>query len=221
MKISSHRPDGSAPAYFGLYPALVTDLEDPDGLGRVEIELPGLGEAGAEVRAWATLLSPYADDDQGLQMLPEVGTQVVVGFEAGDPRRPYVVGAAWNGREALPERPTASNDKRLIQSRAKSRLEFDDTAGSAKVTVSMQSGHKVVLDDGSGEVLIEHQNGSSIRIDLAGTITITANATVDVSAAAVNVRAPIATFDGLVQCQTLIATTVVGGTYTPGAGNVW
>lgn len=221
MKIGSHRPDGSAPAYFGLYPALVTNLKDPDSLGRVEIELPGLGEAGAEVRAWATLLSPYADDDQGLQMLPEVGSQVVVGFEAGDPRRPYVVGAAWNGREALPEAPTARNDKRLIQSRAKSRLEFDDTAGAAKVTISMASGHTVVLDDAASEVLIEHQNGSSIRIDAAGTITITANATVDVNASAVNVHAPIAIFDGVVQCQTMVATTVVGSTYTPGAGNVW
>lgn len=221
MKIGSPIPDGSAPTWFGLYPALVTDLEDPDGLGRVEIELPGLGEAGADVRAWATLLSPYADDDQGLQMLPEVGSQVVVGFEAGDPRRPYIVGAAWNGREALPETPTASNDKRLIQSRAKSRLEFDDTAGAAKVTISMQSGHTVVLDDAASEVLVQHQNGSSIRIDAAGTITITANATVDVNASAVNVHAPIATFDGVVQCQTIIATTVVGSTYTPGAGNVW
>ncbi|WP_206058247.1 phage baseplate assembly protein V, partial [Nonomuraea zeae] len=96
-------PDGSAPSYFGVYPAIVTDLVDPDKLGRVEVRYPWLGDDGdRDVRAWATLCSPYADDGQGLQILPEVGSQVVVGFEAGNPRRPYVLGSAWNGRAATP-----------------------------------------------------------------------------------------------------------------------
>lgn len=218
--ISGFRPDGAGPTWFGLYPALVTDIVDPDQLGRVEVKLPWL-DAGAEVRAWATLLTPYADDEQGYLMLPEVGSQVVVGFEAGDPRRPYVVGACFNGAEALPEAPTAANNKRLIQSRARSRFEFDDTAGAAKVTISMQSGHTLVLDDGAQEVQLRHANGSLIKIDAAGTVTITANATVDVNASLVNVHAPMAVFDGVVQCQTLIANAVVASTYTPGAGNVW
>jgi hypothetical protein len=95
-----------------------------------------------EVRAWATLISPYADDDQGFQALPEVGSQVVVAFEAGNLRRPYIVGACWNGREAMPVQPEAANNKRVIKSRAKSILEFDDTQGAAKITLKLESGHK-------------------------------------------------------------------------------
>ena len=147
-------PDGSAGRYFGLYPAIVTDIVDPSSIGRVQVKFPWLGDDGSDVRAWSTLITPYADDDQGYEMIPSVDTQVMVAFEAGDLMRPYVVGACWNGQESLPESPTSSNDKRLIKSRAKSLLEFDDTEGAAKVTLSMQSGHKVVLDDSAQQVTV-------------------------------------------------------------------
>lgn len=137
------RPDGDARRYFGVYPAMVTDIVDPKNLGRIQVKFPSLGGDGEGVRAWATLLTPYADDDQGFEMLPEVDTLVVVAFEAGDLRRPYIVGSAWNGKEALPQTPEAQNNKRLIKTRSGSLLEFDDTAGAAKVTVSMKSGHKL------------------------------------------------------------------------------
>jgi uncharacterized protein involved in type VI secretion and phage assembly len=212
--------DGDAHRHFGVYPAIVTSITDADRLGRVEVRFPWLGDS--EVRAWATLCTPYADDGQGFEFMPAVDTQVIVAFEAGDVRRPYVIGSCWNGREALPETPTSSNDKRVIRSRAHSRLLFDDTQGAAKVTIDMESGHKVVLDDGAQEVRVAHANGASIVIDAAGKVTITANATVDINASAMNVHAPAATFDGLINCQTLIASTgVVSPSYTPGAGNVW
>lgn len=220
--IGAFRPDGDAARYFGVFPAIVTDIVDPESLGRIQVSFPWLGADGDAVRAWATLLTPYADDDQGFEVLPAVGTQVVVAFEAGDLCRPYILGSAWNGREAMPEAPAAANNKRLIKSRAGSLLEFDDTEGAAKVTVSMKSGHKVVLDDGAQEVTVQHANGCVIKINIAGQIEIQANATVEITASAVNVHAPVATFDGIVNCTTLIANTgVVSPSYTPGAGNIW
>jgi uncharacterized protein involved in type VI secretion and phage assembly len=219
----SGRADGGAPRYFGVYPALITDIVDPDSLGRVEVKLPWLGlNGGGDVRAWATLLSPYADDDQGLQVMPAVDTQVVVAFEAGELRRPYVVGCAWNGEEALPESPAAANDKRLWKSRAGSVLEFDDTQGAAKLTVSMKSGHKLVLDDSANEVTLTHSNGCVLKMDVSGKVSLQANSQVDVTAPTMNVHAGTANFDGLINCTTLVASaSVVSPSYTPGAGNVW
>jgi uncharacterized protein involved in type VI secretion and phage assembly len=212
--------DGDAHRHFGVYPAIVTSITDADRLGRVEVSFPWLGDS--DVRAWATLCTPYADDGQGFEFMPAVDTQVVVAFEAGDVRRPYIVGSCWNGREALPETPTASNDKRLIRSRAHSRLLFDDADGAAKVTIDMESGHRVVLDDGAQEVRVAHANGATIVIDAGGAVRITANSTVEVSAPAMNVHAATATFDGIINCQTLVAEVgVVSPSYTPGAGNVW
>ena len=218
----SRGSDGGAPRYFGVYPALVTDIVDPNSIGRIQVEFPWLGSDGTDVRAWSTLLTPYADDDQGYEMLPSVGTQVVVAFEAGDLTRPYIVGSCWNGRESPPESPAQANNKRLIKSRAKSLLEFDDTEGASKVTLSMQSGHKVVLDDSAQQVQLTHSNGCSIVMNAAGQVQITANSTVEITASAVNVHAAAANFDGVINCTTVICSSgVVSPMYTPGAGNIW
>jgi uncharacterized protein involved in type VI secretion and phage assembly len=213
----------AVPRHFGLYPAIVTDLVDPDQLGRIEVKLPWLGTSGdQDVRLWATLLTPYADDDQGIEILPEVDTQVVVGFEAGDLRRPYIVGACWNGREGLPESAAAPNNKRLWKTRAGSLLEFDDTDGAAKVTISMQSGHELVLDDSAQEIKVTHSNGCTITINAGGQVSVQANSTIELTASALNVHCPAATFDGVVNATTFIASSsVVSPSYTPGAGNIW
>jgi len=213
-------PDGSAPGYFGLYPAFVTNLVDDHHLGRVEVRLPWLGTDGdRDVRAWATLCTPYADDNQGLEILPEVGSQVVVGFEAGNLRRPYILGAAWNGREDLPDAPDTANNLRVLQSRSRSRLEFDDST-PPKVSITMQSGHKVVLDDAAQEITVTHAMGCSITLTVTS-IKINANLSVDVTAPMVNVNAPMSTFSGVVKAQTVIADSfVISPAYTPGVGNL-
>ena len=216
-------PDGSAPGYFGVYPAIVTKLVDPDRLGRIQVRFPWLGEDGdRDVRAWATLCSPYADSNQGLQILPEVNSQVVVAFEAGNPRRPYIVGSAWNGTARQPERPTTANNLRLLRSRSGSRLEFDDKGSGAKVTLTTSAGHQVVLDaGGAGTVTVKHASGTTIRLDQTS-IDVTCTSSVNVTAAKVDVTAAKATFSGIVECTTLIADTVVKSpAYTPGAGNFW
>lgn len=213
--------DGDGARWYGLYPALVSDLVDTEGLGRIKVRFPSFGDDGSTVTAWATLLSPYADKDQGFEILPEVDSQVVIGFEAGNPHRPYIVGACWNGKAALPEDAESANNLRTLKTRSGSLLQFDDTQGAAKVTLSMQSGHKLVLDDAAQSVTLTHSNGCKIEMNIAGQISITANATVEITASALNVHAPTAVFDGLVQCQTLITQSVVSPMYTPGAGNIW
>jgi len=212
--------DGSAPGYFGLYPAFVTNLVDQKNLGRVQVRLPWLGTDGdPDVRAWATLCTPYADGNQGLEILPEVGSQVVVGFEAGNLRRPYIVGAAWNGQEALPNTPDAANNLRVLQSRSGSRLEFDDST-PPKVSITMRSGHKVVLDDAADEITVTHAQGCSITLT-ATNIEINANVSVEITAPEVSVTAPISTFSGVVEAQTVVADSfVISPAYTPGVGNL-
>lgn len=219
--MSLTRVDGDARRHFGVYPALVEDLEDQDNLGRVKVSFPWLGSR--DVTAWATLVSPYADDDQGFEFVPSTGTQVLVAFEAGDLRRPYVLGACWNGSESMPETPQDANDTRRIRTRSGHVLLFDDTDGAAMVKVTTAGGHVLSLDDAAGgTITISHSNGSMIEINTAGEISVTANATIELTASAVNVHAPMATFDGVIQCETLIASSgIVSPSYTPGAGNVW
>jgi uncharacterized protein involved in type VI secretion and phage assembly len=212
--------------HLGLYPATVKALGgDPAGRGRIEVALDWLGatQGGDPPRAWATIVTPYADADQGFQMLPEIGSTVVVAFQAGHLDHPYVIGSVWNGTASPPEPFDDANDLRVIQTRSGSRLEFDDTPGAVAVKVTTPAGHTIALDDGDVEIKVESSNGSVIKLTAAGGITIQANSTVDVTAAMVSVDAAVSEFSGIVICDTLIAKGggVISPTYTPGAGNVW
>ena len=216
--------DGQGARFFGVYPALVTKItDDPAHLGRVQVKYPSLGTDGdRDVRGWATLCSPYADKDQGLQIMPEVDSEVIVAFEAGDFRRGYIVGAAWNGKAGQPESPAAPNNIRLLRTREDSRLEFDDTAGSPKISLTTKSGHEVILDEGRQEITITHINGCTIKLNAGGGIDITANSVVKVTAPSLTVNAPTSTFSGIVNCQTLVASVAVSSPmYSPGVGNIW
>jgi len=213
--------DGAGPGYFGVYPAIVTDLVDDQHLGRIEVRFPSLGTDGDnDVRAWATLCTPYADDQQGIQILPEKNSQVLVAFEAGNFRRPYIVGSAWNGTTTLPTSPDSANNIRVWRTRANSRLEFDDTAGASKITVSTKSGHQVVVDEGKSEITVELANGCSVKMNMM-TVDIKGQLAVNVDAPITHVKSAVSTFDGMVVCKQLVANSfVISPAYTPGVGNL-
>lgn len=206
---------------YGLYPALVTDIVDPDRLGRVEVSLPHLGSEDAAVRHWATLLTPYADDNEGFCSYPSVGSQVVVGFEAGDANRAYVLGSCWNGVESPPTPATRQNDLKVWRTRSGSVLEFNDASGRVRISLTTDSGHELVLDAGGSEIRLQHANGFGITLSASGGVDIVGNAPVTISAPELTVHAPVAKFDGLVKCSAVITESVTSPLYTPGAGNMW
>jgi len=213
-------PDDGGPRYHGVYPAIVTNIVDPDNQGRVEVKFPWLTSEGEQgVRGWARLCSPYADNEQGFQVMPGVGSEVIVAFGAGVFECPFIVASVWNGKEKMPTQPKKPNDIRLIRTRADSRLEFDD-GKPPKVSLKMKSGHKVVLDDAAQEVLIEHASGCSITLTPM-TIEIRANIAMNVTAPMVNVDAAVSTFSGIVKATNVIADAfVLSPGYSPGVGNL-
>lgn len=224
---NSSAPVHIARKQFGLYPAIVTSLTgDPLRLDRIELKFPWLGSEGESVRAWATLLSPYADEDQGFQTLPEVDSTVVVGFEAGELERPYIVGGMWTGPARMPVSPTDANDKRVLQTRSGSRLVFDDNESAAKVSLSVAGDaagavHKIVMDDMGDTITIKSKSGAEVTITAGGGIDIKANTKVTITAPMVQIDAPMTKCSGIVKCEALVTNSVISTSYTPGAGNVW
>ena len=215
---------------YGVYPALVTDVRDPEGQGRVKIRLPwSPDENGAAYDVWARLAVLMAGNNRGTWFIPDVDDEVLVAFEAGDPRRPCVVGALWNGSDAPPETMdgAGNNERKTIRSRNGVRITLDDTGGRETLTLETPGGQRVTLQDGPGEIEIRDSNGNSVTLGTAG-VTVTAAAkvkveagTVEVSAGMVTVNAGMSRFSGVVQADTVIANLVVGASYTPGAGNIW
>ncbi|GAC1361308.1 MAG: phage baseplate assembly protein V [Actinomycetota bacterium] len=214
--------------YFGVYPATVADNQDPDSQGRVPIRLPWSPDTGSgRFEVWARLATMMAGNNRGTWFIPEINDEVLVAFEGGDPSRPYVVGALWNGRDAPPQSMDADNNVRVMVSRSGIKITLDDTEGAVTLQLETPGGQTMTFADTPSSVVVQDANGNSCRMEAQG-ITVTAPAKVTVKAATaevdagmVTVNAGMSTFSGVVQCDVLIANTVVGAAYTPGAGNIW
>ena len=223
-------PSGLGGRWYGAFPALVTDINDPDGQGRVKIALPWSPDtAGARYETWARLATFMAGNNRGSWFIPDVNDEVLVVFEGGDPRRPYVIGGLWNGKDAPPESMDGAgkNFKKVLRSRNGVKVTLDDNDGREQFILETPGGQKMTLKDGPGAVEIVDSNGNSIKLETSG-ITITAAAKVTINASQVAVSAGMVTvdagmskFSGVVQCDTLISNCVVSASYTPGAGNIW
>lgn len=220
--------DGIGARCFGVYPAVVTDVADPDRQGRVRIRLPWSPDADDDTfEAWARLATMMAGADRGTWFVPEVDDEVLAVFEGGDPSRPYVIGALWNGQDAPPETMGDGNDIRSIHSRNGVVVTFDDTDGQERLRLETPGGQAVTLADGPGVITIEDSNGNTATLDSGGVtiqcgakVTISAS-TLEVSAGSVTVNAGMSKFSGVVQADTVITNSVVSSSYTPGAGNIW
>jgi uncharacterized protein involved in type VI secretion and phage assembly len=225
MERASTGPGG---LFYGVYPALVTDLQDPDGQGRVKIKLPWSPDTGsASYEVWARVATMMGGNNRGTWFIPDVDDEVLVSFEGGNPRRPYVVGGLWNGKDSPPEKMDSNNNLKTILSRTGVRITMDDTSGAVKLRMETPGGHSIVLDDGQLSITVQDSNGNSMTMETSG-ITVVSSAqvvvrasTVEVNAGMVTVNAGMSKFSGVVKCDTLISNAVVSSSYTPGAGNIW
>ncbi|HWA26480.1 MAG TPA: phage baseplate assembly protein V [Lacunisphaera sp.] len=216
--------------FYGVYPALVSDIKDPDGLGRIKVTLPWSPDTGsARYEAWARIATLMGGPKKGSWFIPDVDDEVLIVFEAGDTRRPYVVGGLWNGTDEPPATMDGGgqNYEKVLCSRNGVKITLDDHDGQEKFIVETPGSQKITLQDGPGSVKIEDSNGNSIKLESSG-VTVTASAKVNVqasqvsiSAGMVQVDAGMSKFSGVIQCDTLISNSVVSSSYTPGAGNIW
>lgn len=221
---------GAGPRWYGLFPAIVSDIKDPDGQGRVKVTLPWAPDTGGgKYEAWARLATLMGGKNRGTWFVPDPDDEVLIGFEAGDPRRPYVLGGLWNGSDKPPDSMdgAGSNHRKVIRSRNGVKVTLDDKDGQEKLILETPGGQKMTLKDGPGAVEIVDSNGNSMKFESSGvTITAAAKLTinasqVEVSAGMVTVNAGMSRFSGVVQADTVISNSVVSASYTPGAGNIW
>jgi uncharacterized protein involved in type VI secretion and phage assembly len=124
---------------FGKYRGVVVGNEDPDHRGRLEISSPVIDNQ----TVWAMPCVPYAGKDRGMLFLPEVGTQIWVEFEAGDPSFPIWSGCFWGANE-LAAADHAPHIK-LIKTE-KVEIRIDDKAN--RITIRNDYGTLLEIRDG-------------------------------------------------------------------------
>ena len=159
------------PAY-GVIIGIVTNLEDPDNLGRVRVKFPAISdnlESG-----WVRVASPMAGPERGMEFLPEVNDEVLVAFEHNDFNSPYIIGSLWNGKDKPPEGNSAMLQngkvkKRLIKSRTGHVITLDDTDNGENISIVDKAGQKIFINSSSGKEKIEIIDKGQNKITLDAT----------------------------------------------------
>lgn len=158
----------------GVVIGLVTiNKDDEEKEARVKVKYPWSdfgSDAGTEGEShWARLAMPMAGPDRGFLTIPEVNDEVLVAFEHGDPTRPFVVGALWNGLDKPPKGPDdkaiddiissdGKVDRRYWRSRTGHVIGFDDSADAPMITImdkTKKNYIKIISTDNKLEVQIE------------------------------------------------------------------
>ena len=155
------------PSFEGMVCGVVTDVKDPDKQGKVKVALPWLSPSF--VTDWARVVHVAAGARTGAMFLPEVGDEVLVGFEFGDPRRPYVIGGLVNDNSKFSTMNTA------VSSGAVTNRGFATPAGNQLLfTDELPPGPAGAAPPIKSEMLLGTDDKNlSLHIDQAGgTITL-------------------------------------------------
>lgn len=171
----------------GVSVGVVSQNQDPEGLGRVKVRFPW--RENPDESQWARIAVPMAGKDRGLWFLPEVGDEVLVACDAERIEHPYVLGALWNGKEPPPETNSdGRNDIRKIRSRSGHEIIFDDGA-QGRIDIHLSDKKRQILLDLDG-IVIKDDSGNEIEIkSLPGTITIKSNTKLSIQSKVIDIKA--------------------------------
>ena len=159
--------------FFGKYRGLVVDNQDPENRARVTLQIPSI-MGNEAITHWAEPCLPFGGlADQGLFMVPEVGAQVWVEFEAGNINHPIWTGTTWQqSGDAPQEAGDRSPNMRQLKTPSGQILSFDDTEGEEEIRLYHPSSAELKIDpegviqmtDADGATLVMNAAGSSIEI---------------------------------------------------------
>ena len=181
---------------------VVSELH-PSNPGWVRIKFPAMAQVDSD---WCSVVSPMGGAGRGFVMLPEVGDNVLVGFESGATSRGFVLGSIWNNAQKIPSGDGAPQDNnlRFIRSRSGHVIRLDDTRGSEKIEIIDKSTQQSIVIDASkrkisittegGDISVTTKSGkvtieaSDISLKSLGAIKIEATGTLTLKGATVNIN---------------------------------
>ena len=155
MKEVHHVATAADSKVYGVEIGLVTNVQDPEQLGRVKVQFPRL--PGKPESSWVRVIQPAAGPGRGFYWLPEVSDEVLIAFERGEAHRPYVVGSLWNGKDKpMKDAYTDANTTRMIMTKSGHQIILSDEDGAEKIIISDKTGKRTVtFDVKSKKLLIE------------------------------------------------------------------
>jgi uncharacterized protein involved in type VI secretion and phage assembly len=189
----------------GVSVGIVTDNEDPDGLGRVKVRFPW--RENPDESHWARIAVPMAGKERGIWFLPEKYDEVLVACDDEKIEHPYILGSLWNGQERPPTTNAGGkNDIRMIHSRSGHEIVFDDGA-RGRIEIHLKDDTRVVRLDPDG-ITIKDDSGNSIEISSTpGSIKVVSATSLSISSKTIDIKA-----DASMTLQATGTLTIKGGT---------
>ena len=159
--------------FYGKYRGVVSDVDDPDSMGRIKASVPEV--LGDVESPWALPCAPYAGDGMGTYNVPPVGAGVWIEFEAGDPARPLWTGCWW-GKNQLPKNESgtgATPPIKIIRTESGMMVTMDDD--NQVLSVSDENGNNILkIEANSGKITVK---GATKAVVEAPQIELVENAT--------------------------------------------
>lgn len=194
----------------GVVVGIVTNNQDPDGMGRVRVRFPWRDDTDESF--WARVATVMAGPDRGTYFLPEVDDEVLVAFDHGGIHHPYVIGTLWNGKDKPPEtNDDGKNNIRVIKSRSGHVIRLNDEDGKEKIeiidkneknsiivdtaenTITITTDKDIILSASQGTIKFDAQNielksSADTKIEAGAGMDVKASATMTVKGATVNIN---------------------------------
>lgn len=163
--------------------AKVVENKDEQKLGRIRVQFPWQEIQNKEMKTpWLRIAVPYAGASKGYQFVPEIGEEVMVGFEMNNAERPYIIGSFYNGGNGKPDENWAVS------------TEEDGTTNNIKA-IRTRNGHTILFNDKGDAGLLEIYDNKNntyhitlsaddkkITIYSAGNVEVVAKNNINVSA---------------------------------------
>ncbi|MCB2229526.1 hypothetical protein KQH82_02340 [bacterium] len=157
----------------------VTDVEDPEQLGRVQVKFQWLGEKIAPI--WARLAVPHAGPERGWMTLPEIDDEVIVGFDRGNPAHPVILGFLYHSAAKPPAESTAKPPEvRVFTTKGGNKILFSDEQGGENILITTKDGaNSLLLTMDGPKINVESKGDIKIK---GKTITLEADNNIEVKA---------------------------------------
>ena len=187
--------------------AKVVENKDEQKLGRIRVQFPWQEIQSKEMKTpWLRIAVPYAGASKGHQFVPEIGEEVMVGFEMNNAERPYIIGSFYNGGNGKPdenwavskEEDSTTNNIKAIRTRNGHTILFNDKGDAGlleiydnknntyHITLSADDKKITIYSAGNVEVIADNDinvnAGNNIAVNAEGDITVNAKGDIDMNA---------------------------------------
>lgn len=166
---------------YGVTVCTVLNNFDCNGQARVQLSLPWL----PGFTPWARMANASGGSGAGSFFVPQIGEEVLVSFNHGDVREPYIMGSLWSTTKRPPAlSPTDALFKRKIKTPAGHELEFDDMLQTVTLTSNVKT--TLILDTQKAEISTPT---ASVSLSLAGEVTIKGAISITLDAPLIEIKA--------------------------------